>query len=462
MQSSQRLDTRQFSQLSTSLEEHMAAYGYRKVDTPVIQPADLFLTRAGDQIIDHLFTFERRNQQYALRPEFTAAAAAMYAQQHHEGQIARWQFSGSVFEDDPSDLTHTYQRFGIGAELFGMAGTLAEAEVIAMAAYGLTSQGIEGWTLTIGHVQLMRHLLSTFQLDSRAQRFLLSHLPALKNPAQGKNYILEILDQLVMGGDDHHVTEAIGSTEESSAHNLLDVLLDATQRSATMGGRTRNDIVRRLLQKRQRAAERDQFVQALDFLEAWNAIDASPQEAFEKIQQWLKADDKVAHDIFHQWQHLIDLLAAYGITPEQLRIQPALARNWDYYTGIVFELRAQNQELGGGGRYDELAHLLGAEHNIPAVGFTYYADQLFALLPPQPDLQPRTITIVVTPDAEIEGVRWSQALRQSGYAVEITTSSNVGDNLVNVTAMGTLNASGKVYTFDTLDQFIADMEVMIS
>jgi histidyl-tRNA synthetase len=304
----------------------------------------------------------------------------------------------------------------------------------------------------------MRHLLSRYQLDSRAQRFLLSQLPALRNPAQGKAHVIEVLDKLVMGSETQD-TAPIGSYEESSAENLLDVLLDATQHGTTMGGRTRHDIVRRLLQKRQRAAERDQFLHALDFLDAWSQIATSPDEAFEQIRQWIAADDAVAQSIFSEWSHLIDLLDAYGIPGNRLRLQPALARNWDYYTGIVFELHDQDYtELGGGGRYDELARLLGAEHDIPAVGFTYYADQLLALLPESHEDSPRTLSLIVSPECQNDGVRWSQTLRQRGFTVILSANPKADTESLVVQPDGSIQGINGTFTLDTLDQLIAHME----
>ena len=52
---------------------------------------------------------------------------------------------------------------------------------------------------------------------------------------------------------------------------MLDAMLDATQSGATMGGRQRGDIVRRLLKKQERAAHRQQLADALDHLLAWQS-----------------------------------------------------------------------------------------------------------------------------------------------------------------------------------------------
>ena len=54
------------------VHQHMSRYGYQHAQVPAIAPADLFLAKAGDQIIMNLFTFDRFGQQLALRPEFTA------------------------------------------------------------------------------------------------------------------------------------------------------------------------------------------------------------------------------------------------------------------------------------------------------------------------------------------------------------------------------------------------------
>ena len=273
--------------LASRLDQFMTRYGYEKIETPIIQPAELFLTKAGDQIIHRLFTFERLGRQLALRPEFTALAAHTYATQFTAEplQVVRWQFGGPVFEDASGD----YQSFSIGAELLGMSGAIAEAEIIALAANGAADSGLERWSLVIGHAQLMRVLLERFKLDNRTQRFLLHHLPALKQ--SGKSYILDQLDKLLLGKG---AQEDLGieNVSEISTQQMLDVLLDATQHGTTMGGRTRHDIVRRLLQKRQRATERGQVVAALDFLEAWSAISAPPETAFGLIESMIAPDDR--------------------------------------------------------------------------------------------------------------------------------------------------------------------------
>ncbi len=431
----------------------MRTYGYEKIETPIIQPADLFLTKAGDQIINRLFTFERMGRQLALRPEFTALAAHTYVTRYPDQPqpVVRWQFSGSIFEEESG----AHQRYSIGAELIGMGGAAAEAELMALAIKGAAAQGLDQPTLVIGHVELMRLLLNRFQLDSRTQRFLLNHLHVLKE--FGKDTVILQIDRLLLGRsgfDDPSLDTEVGS--EIGTQQMLDVLLDATQHGVTMGGRTRHDIVRRLLQKRQRAGERPQIVAALDFLEQWIAISAPPEEAFAQIAALIGPDQPEAQQVLAEWQSAIELLAAYGVSPDRIEIQPGLARSWDYYTGIVFELWSPSGcHFGGGGRYDDLTRLVGGDHSVPAVGFAYYVDQLLQALPAAPTAPQRTLAIAAASDAYPVAIRWAETLRAHGHAVALFDQAPVDDSYV---AQPNGDLRHGTQTYSTYEALASDLE----
>jgi len=67
---------------------------------------------------------------------------------------------------------------------------------------------------------------------------------------------------------------------------------------------------------------------------------------------------------------LLAMLEETGI--KNVRFEPTLARGFDYYTGMVFEVFDTNPEnrrsLFGGGRYDNLLEMFGVEP-VPTVGF---------------------------------------------------------------------------------------------
>lgn len=59
-----------------------------------------------------------------------------------------------------------------------------------------------------------------------------------------------------------------------------------------------------------------------------------------------------------------------------------LARGLNYYTGIIFEIKAKGVQMGsigGGGRYDDLTGLFGVP-NVPGVGISFGVDRIYDVM----------------------------------------------------------------------------------
>ncbi len=59
-----------------------------------------------------------------------------------------------------------------------------------------------------------------------------------------------------------------------------------------------------------------------------------------------------------------------------------LARGLNYYTGIIFEIKAKNVQMGsigGGGRYDDLTGTFGVP-NVPGVGISFGVDRIYDVM----------------------------------------------------------------------------------
>jgi len=337
---------RRTTHILSKLNQHMQLYGYHLINLPIIAAADLFLVKAGDQIINSLFTFERQGKQLALRPEFTASAADYF--DNTEGNpVVRWQFAGSIFNDKSYELDSNYEQLGIGAELIGLGGSLADAEIIAMSATGLDRLGVANMHITIGHIGLLRELIGQFNLDARTQRFLLHHIPALSDSTKGKQWIFDqFINQL--SSVKSQVAPTLGNYGEQN-----DINSGSMQ---TMGGRTPEDIARRIRLKQQRHANRENVSAAIDYLDQWCKVNDTPEKTFNYLAK-LVSDNANAKSLLDEWRETVALLEAHHIPLSQITIKPNLSRSWDYYTGIVFELHSNGTHLGGGGRYDDLAQL---------------------------------------------------------------------------------------------------------
>lgn len=71
-----------------------------------------------------------------------------------------------------------------------------------------------------------------------------------------------------------------------------------------------------------------------------------------------------------------------GIDAESLVFNITLARGLDYYTGAIFEVKADGVEMGsigGGGRYDNLTEVFGVK-DMPGIGISFGLDRIYLVL----------------------------------------------------------------------------------
>ena len=457
-------NTKLAEQTLRQLQGHMACFGYRTLNTPIIERADLFLTRAGDQVINKLFTFNRWGQELALRPEFTAIAAHYFVNQVQDS-VVRWQFSGPIFVDDPNSIRHDFQQMSLGAELIGLSGAVIDAELIGLAAQGLDKINIPNYRVVVGHAGLTRQLLNSFDLDNRTAKFLLKNIDALHEPSLGKQYVLEQFEYALKGEaltanlllDTSSTHDATMEQTEANTQHMLQLLLDATRRSTTMGGRTQYDIARRLLQKQQRFTETQQVLKALDFLENWIDIRATPAEAFNEMKQYVEDDPIATHQLL-EWQKTIHLLDLYGVKKSNIVIQPYLARNWEYYTGSVFELVSKDDlQLTSGGRYDELVALIGADETVPAIGFAYYLDNVFDCIEPPYSNDACMYCVVLTDENTEVATQLANTLRAHEIAVILLPEHSITSGYVTIA----ITASGEI-VFDNTPYSLTNIEILIT
>jgi histidyl-tRNA synthetase len=65
-----------------------------------------------------------------------------------------------------------------------------------------------------------------------------------------------------------------------------------------------------------------------------------------------------------------------------ITIDLTLARGLNYYTGVIYEVKAEGVEMGsigGGGRYDDLTGLFGVP-NVPGVGISFGVDRIYDVM----------------------------------------------------------------------------------
>lgn len=421
------------SSVTSTLQQVMSRFGYAMVETPLVEYVDLFLTKSGDEAINRLFNFEMYGRQLCLRPEFTASAARLYIERfQHELKPIRWQFAGPIFRYESPQRSHSRQFTMLGVELIGPSGVGGDAETMGLAGRGLLAVGLKDWTLAIGHVGLVGQLLDRFGLDRRIRRLMLGQIENLRRLDRGRAYVESQFEKLYadlpeqLGRLEALQSAAAAQPSEDISH-VFELLLESANLGTTGTGRTNEDVARRLLTKQRRANQRHEVMQALDFLEALTAIEGAVEEAFPKLEALLPDDDVIRVTV-QSFRAAIDLLPAYGITPEQIRLQMGLARGLNYYTGIVFEVHTivgdSSSQLCGGGRYDDFIRVMGASQDTPAIGFAYGLERILQELHRGGYAKPipgaRALVVPVDNDDNAEAARIAMLLREHAN-VEVFT-----------------------------------------
>jgi histidyl-tRNA synthetase len=134
----------------------------------------------------------------------------------------------------------------------------------------------------------------------------------------------------------------------------------------------------------------------------------------------------VARDIPEIKPHLADLLETVNLI-EKLgygyQIDIASGAGFEYYTGMIFQLFAGSEKIGGGGRYDALIPAMGGG-DVPASGFGLYLDTLMNLVKPGviSSFPPQKILVrAKSADADVlkEVFKVAGSLRDAGFIAEL-------------------------------------------
>jgi histidyl-tRNA synthetase len=112
---------------------------------------------------------------------------------------------------------------------------------------------------------------------------------------------------------------------------------------------------------------------------------------------------------------------------QTIEIDLSLARGLNYYTGAIFEVKAQEVNMGsicGGGRYDDLTGIFGLK-NMSGVGISFGADRIFdvlATLDKFPTATTETTKALCTnlgTQESKQSLIYLQQLRNAGIAAEM-------------------------------------------
>lgn len=260
----------------------------------------------------------REGNLMTLRSDFTMPVAALAARHLLPSEEpVRLYYSGSVFRAQKPGSGKQEEWRQVGAELIGTASTRdADVELLAMAAEGLLSLGLRDFCIGLSDAGLLSAILDAAGASGEGRRIIWEALAARDYVAYG-----QLVQDLGTAGG----AAADATADTASARRLLGSL------PGKVGG-----------------------VEVLSDLEG-----AGLASAAAGLASALKA------------------LADRGLET-YFKLDLGIAREFQYYTGIVFEGYAVGSAdaVIGGGRYDGLLERFG--RSAPAAGFAIDVDSVVA------------------------------------------------------------------------------------
>ncbi|MCX6288699.1 MAG: histidine--tRNA ligase [Bacteroidetes bacterium] len=127
-----------------------------------------------------------------------------------------------------------------------------------------------------------------------------------------------------------------------------------------------------------------------DTIQTYLNIEGSNEEKLKKLAALL-GDNAAGQAGIAELNFVLNYHNATGMA-KYLVADFTLARGLNYYTGLIFEVKAKDAQMGsigGGGRYNDLTSLFGVP-NIPGVGISFGVDRIYDVME-EKDLFPASV-----------------------------------------------------------------------
>ncbi|MCH7844120.1 MAG: ATP phosphoribosyltransferase regulatory subunit [Chloroflexi bacterium] len=385
---------RQKQGLQDRLCQLLGSYGYRQLETPVLEPTELFLRKSGGELASQLYSFtDAGSNPVSLRPEFTSPIMRHYLENAANISLpARWQYCGPVFRFDVSHPEASSQFTQVGGELIGSSEIAADVELLNLAVAVPSQLGLDGWVLQLADLDILDSLLEPVGVSERARSFIIQSMPQLREGRSAVPGLLEEGRRLhLVGGSNGSVASGDVDSEDAALRQAVQGLNDTQARSVLLGllqwnsadqlgQRTPEDVVERMLQKIRGTDNEEKLRQGLELASDLAVIKGEPGPALQSVKKTL-ASAGANQDAVDRLSEVISLMSHGPDIKGQVVLDFSLVRGLAYYNGVIFEVSHPGWPgtLGGGGRYDTLSRALGGGGAVPALGFAYNLDALITI-----------------------------------------------------------------------------------
>ena len=350
--------------IATQILNVLKLYGFRQVQTPVLESRELMSILAGKDMTDQMYTLtDKSGRNLVIRSDITPALTRLFIQTgKSQPKPLRFNCFDRIYRYERPQEGRYREIYQINAELFGAKPPLADAELLAAFYECFAAIGLRDTTVVIGY----RPLLACFLLINGTREDRVTE-------------VIRLIDKRAKLSPGEFEAQLTSSGFPPEKRPELETLLSC----------------------------RGTIAQTRDTILLLAATYPQLREYTTKLT------------------NILSLLPAFGIA-DQCVVDLGLARGFQYYTGLIFEAINPNSTLsiGGGGRYDTLVQAFGGPPT-PATGFSLGFDRITSLVAQTQrnrTFSPSIDYVVVSDDTEAlrgRAIRLAQLLRSNGYIVDL-------------------------------------------
>ncbi|AGI48193.1 histidyl-tRNA synthetase [Thermoplasmatales archaeon BRNA1] len=189
-------------------------FGFREIETPIFEEAELFILRSGPNVLKELYNFkDKGDRDIALRPEMTAPVVRAFVNgMSNDPKPIKVFYFGQCFRYERPQSGRYREFFQFGAEIIGSATPETDAEAIGMASFMIKSLGLKNYKVRIGHIGVLRQRIADIGVPKERTAEVLQKLDK-KNYEEAR----PILEDIGVRREDidalFELTETVGGTE---------------------------------------------------------------------------------------------------------------------------------------------------------------------------------------------------------------------------------------------------------
>jgi len=369
--------------MAARLRSAFTKRSYVPFDAPMLLPADVVLDRLGEDIRRRLLLVTAPDgRKMCLRPDFTIPVARSHIDAG-TGLAGRYAYAGLAFRFPASgEQTRSSAEFyqaEAGVENFGDPdAAAADTEVLSATIAALGATGLGELQLTLGDVGLFSAFVEAQALGPGWKKRLIGDFRRCETTKE----ILTSHEGSNTATPQSALAQALAGMEESAARAMVEEVM-AIAGTAPVGGRTTAEIAARFVAQAQFSRDRPLSAEITARLNRLLGLNAAPRQVVADLEELARETPGLGPAV-GALERRFDLLEAAGVDLGGATFSAGFAGRIEYYTGMVFEIRAaaspQIGPIASGGRYDGFLTEMGAPSPVPAVGASVYVDRLIAAL----------------------------------------------------------------------------------